>query len=77
MPLSASVGGHTLSRKPYDPLTLVPSPEAIRERLTETLTLAERLRILLDLAERLRLPVTTADQLISLNTAAAKGGRDV
>lgn len=49
--------------KPYDPLIAIPSPEAIRERLTETLTLAERLRILLDVAERLRMPLTIADQL--------------
>ncbi len=52
-----------MSRKTYDPLAAIPSPEAIRARLNETLTLAERLRILLDLAERLRLPVTTADTL--------------
>jgi hypothetical protein len=38
---------------------VIPSPEVIRERLTETLTLAERLRILLDLAERLRLPLVS------------------
>jgi hypothetical protein len=54
-----------LARRPYDPLAVIPSPEAIRERLTETLTLAERLRILLDLAERLRLPLSTADRLIA------------
>jgi hypothetical protein len=53
-----------LPRKPYDPLAVIPSPEAIRERLTETLTLAERLRVLLELAERLHLPVTTADRLL-------------
>jgi hypothetical protein len=49
-----------LPRKPYDPLAMIPSPEAIRERLTETLTLAERLRILLDVAERLRAPASAA-----------------
>lgn len=49
-----------MPRKTYDPLAAIPSPEAIRERLTETLTLAERLRILLDLAERLRLPLVAA-----------------
>jgi hypothetical protein len=54
--------GNPLPRKPYDPLAVIPSPEAIRERLTETLTLAERLRILLELAERLRLPVISADR---------------
>jgi len=46
-----------LSRKPYDPLAVIPSPEAIRQRLTETLVLAERLRILLELAERLQSPL--------------------
>jgi hypothetical protein len=52
-----------MSRRSFDPLACVPSPEAIREKLSETLTTAERLRILLDLAERLNLPVTTADTL--------------
>ncbi len=52
-----------MARRPYDPLAVIPSPEVLRERLTETLTLAERLRILLELAERLRLPVTTANHL--------------
>jgi len=52
-----------LPRKPYDPLAVIPSPEAIRERLTQTLTLAERLRILLELAERLRLPLMPASDL--------------
>ena len=51
-----------MPRKPYDPLAVIPTPEAIRERLTETLTLAERLRVLLDLAERLHLPLATADR---------------
>ena len=46
-----------MSRKPYDPLAVIPSPEAIRQRLTETLVLAERLRILLELAERLQSPL--------------------
>jgi hypothetical protein len=65
-----------MPRKPYDPLACIPSPDAIRARLTETLTLAERLRVLLDLAERLRLPVTTAaDQLPDHHNTQAKGGR--
>lgn len=64
-----------MPRKPYDPLAMIPSPEAIRERLTETLTLAERLRILLELAERLRLPISTADRLVAPDTTNAKGGR--
>jgi hypothetical protein len=50
-----------LPRKLYNPLAMIPSPEAIRERLTETLTLAERLRILLDVAERLRAPATAGN----------------
>jgi hypothetical protein len=54
---------------------MIPPPDAIRERLVETETLAARLRVLLDLAERLRLPVTTADQLPALD-AKAKGGRN-
>jgi len=61
-----------LPRKPYDPLAVIPSPDAIRQRLTETLTLAERLRILLELADRLRLPVATADRLPA-PTPEAKG----
>ncbi|MCE9568159.1 MAG: hypothetical protein K8U57_39655 [Planctomycetes bacterium] len=54
-----------MARKAFDPLQFVPSPEAIREQLTETETLAQRLRILLDVAERLRLPLTTGDTLPS------------
>lgn len=50
-------------RRPYDPLAFVPSPEAIRDKLRETLTLAERLRLLLELAERLHLPLTPAADL--------------
>jgi hypothetical protein len=49
-------------QKPYDPLAVIPSPDAIRKRLTETLTLAERLRILLELAERLHLPFVHATE---------------
>lgn len=52
-----------MPRRPYDPLAVIPSPEAIRERLTETITLAERLAILLELAERLRLPLVRASDL--------------
>lgn len=52
-----------MPRKSYDPLAVIPSPEAIRARLTETLTLAERLRILLELAERLRLPLSAGSEL--------------
>jgi hypothetical protein len=53
-----------MPRKSFDPLLCVPSPDVIRDKLRETLTLAERLRILLDLSERLRLPVVTADTLV-------------
>ena len=52
-----------MARRPYDPLAFVPSPDVIREKLRETLTLAERLRLLLDLAERLRSPIVTTDKL--------------
>lgn len=52
-----------MPRQPYDPLAVIPSPEALRERLAATLDLAERLRLLLDFAERLHLPMTTADKL--------------
>lgn len=62
-----------MPRKAYDPLAVIPSPEAIRARLIETLTLAERLRILLDLAERLRLPLMAASKLP--DPWEAKGGR--
>ena len=48
-----------MARRPYDPLAFVPSPDVLREKLRETLTLAERLRLLLELSERLRLPLTT------------------
>jgi len=64
-----------MARRPYDPLDFVPSPEIVRKKLADTLTLAERLRILLELAERLRLPVTTADQLPAPDTTEPKGGR--
>ncbi len=60
-------------KKPYDPLAVIPSPDAIRERLTETLTLAERLRVLLDVAERLRLPLVTADRSTPPDEKKAKG----
>lgn len=63
-----------MPRRPYDPLDCIPSPDAIRERLSQTLTLAERLRILLDLAERLRLPLTTADRLPPSDAPVAGGG---
>jgi hypothetical protein len=52
-----------MARRLYDPLAFVPSPDVIREKLTETLSLAERLRLLLDLAERLSPTLTTGDTL--------------
>lgn len=51
--------------KAYDPLACIPSPEALRARLAETLTLAKRLRILLRLAERLQLPLVCTANLPS------------
>jgi hypothetical protein len=62
-----------LPRKPYDPLAVIPSPEAVRERLTETETLAERLRILLELAERLHLPLVPASDLTAPERAKGAG----
>lgn len=50
-----------MPRRPYDPLACIPSPDVVREKLRETLTLAERLRRLLDLSEQLHIPPTTAD----------------
>ena len=62
-----------MPRKPYDPLSTIPSPEAVRERLAQTLALAEKLRVLLELSERLRLAdATAADRLP--NTTETKGG---
>jgi hypothetical protein len=52
-----------MPRRPYDPLEFVPSPDVVRAKLTETLTLADRLRILLDLSERLHLPTPSAGTL--------------
>lgn len=51
-----------MAAKPYDPLHFVPSPEVVREKLRETLTLADRLRLLLDLAERMRLPIAISTE---------------
>jgi hypothetical protein len=53
-----------MPRRTYDPLDFVPTPEVVRQKLTETMVLADRLRVLLELAERLRLPITTADRLV-------------
>jgi hypothetical protein len=50
-----------MARQPYDPLAFVPSPDVIRKKLSETLTLAERLRLLLDLSERLDRTAAAAD----------------
>ena len=64
-----------MARRPYDPLDFVPSPDVVRQKLAETLTIAERLRILLEFAEQLRLPVTTADRLPApTQTKGSDGG---
>jgi len=63
-----------MPRKEYDPLDRIPSPEAVRERLSQTLALAEKLRILLELAERLRLAATTADKLPPRSTPDTNEG---
>jgi hypothetical protein len=64
-----------MTRRRYDPLDFVPSPEIVRQKLSETERLAERLRVLLELAERLRLPLTTGDHLPAHTTTEAKEGR--
>jgi hypothetical protein len=51
-----------MPRKEYDPISRIPSPEAVRGRLSQTLALARKLRILLKVAERLRLADTAADR---------------
>ena len=64
-----------MSRKPYDPLAFIPSPDVIREKLRETLTLAERLRLLLDLAERIGKPNDdTTNFVTSSRTAEVSRG---
>ena len=63
-----------MAHKHYDPLDFVPSPEIIRQKLTETQSLADRLSILLELAERLRLPLKTADGLAVTDHSQARGG---
>ncbi len=45
-----------MPRKSFDPLAVIPSSQAIREKLAETESLAVRLRILLDLAGKLECP---------------------
>jgi hypothetical protein len=47
-----------MPRKEYDPFDRIPSAEAVRERLSQTLALARKLKILLRLAEQLRPPIT-------------------
>lgn len=54
-----------MPRRPYDPLAFVPSPDVIREKLRDTVTLAERLRLLLKLSERIHKPITSSDLLDS------------
>lgn len=54
-----------MARRTFDPLAFIPSPDVIREKLRETLTLAERLRLLLELAERLQLPLVKGTDLTS------------
>lgn len=63
-----------MAHKPYDPLAVIPSPDAIRGRLAETETLAARLRILLELAERLHRPITPTP---IRSTAPAAGATEV
>ncbi len=48
-----------MARSPFDPLTFIPTAEAIRAKLHEAEVLAHRLRILLAVAEQLRLPLVS------------------
>lgn len=43
-----------MPKQSFDPLTFLPSPEAIQKRLDETEVLARRLRILLQVAAAVR-----------------------
>lgn len=52
-----------MSRRTYDPLHCIPTPDAVRQRLAEVEQQADRLRILLEVAERVHLPLTTADRI--------------
>jgi hypothetical protein len=61
-------------KKPFDPLAMLPSADAIRQRLNETLTLAERLRILLKTVEQLRLPANTVDDRSVTPNTPSEGG---
>ena len=62
-----------MPRTPYDPLTCIPSPDAIRSKVVETETLLQRLRVLLQLAEDLQLPLTTGNTIVS-TAGKPKGG---
>lgn len=64
-----------MPRTEYDPLAMIPSPDAIRKRLEQTERLADRLRILLDVADRIRLPLVSASELPP-HDSRAKGGVD-
>ncbi len=55
---------------------MIPPPDAVRERLRETLTLAERLRILLELSERLQLPLGVASDLTPQSGRAGAVNRE-
>lgn len=48
-----------MARRPFDPLELLPSADAIRGKLQETETLATRLRLLLDFVIRLERPAAS------------------
>jgi hypothetical protein len=59
-------------RRLYDPLVCISSPDAIRPRLQETLTLAERLWLLLEMSERLQ----TAEGALALTADNRQGGEN-
>lgn len=46
-----------MARRSYDPLTVLPSPDAIRDRLREAQALVGRLTVLLAVAEVIRDPM--------------------
>ena len=50
-----------MPRKPFDPLSYIPSPRALKEKLTETRKLSRRLSILLKVAEKLEATKDAAD----------------
>jgi hypothetical protein len=61
------------NRQPFDPLSFIPSPAAVRQRLNETRVLARKLEILLDVATRL----SEADSSQQAGADMPEPGREV